>query len=67
MTLAIRNYQQPTQQCEHCDAPASLYSLTHGRRGGDGRMLAVCRFCYIRLSGLKPNRGQLIEQSPAGR
>ena len=61
--MALLDHQQPARVCDHCDAPASLYSLTRGRREGDGSMLAVCQFCYLRLSGFKPHRGQLIKHA----
>jgi len=47
--------------CAYCEAEArELYHLPPARPMGEPLGMIVCRFCYIRLAGLKPHRRMVV-------
>lgn len=51
-----------TAECQYCQAAqARLYRLPLVRPMGELTDLAVCVYCYIRLAGLKPRPGALVQ------
>jgi hypothetical protein len=49
-----------TSGCEHCQSDAkSLFSISFLDRHRQLVALRVCRFCYLRLAGVQPRRGDL--------
>ena len=50
----------PPQECAHCQAEAaSLYRLAILDRDGGRTVWMVCRFCYLRIAGIRPRRSDL--------
>jgi len=51
------------QVCTYCEAEArELYQLPLVRPMGDPVGMTVCRFCYIRLCGVKPRRSSAVDR-----
>ena len=46
--------------CDHCQSNArTLFSVSFLNRSRQQVALRVCRFCFIRLAGIQPRRGDL--------
>ncbi len=63
----VKGTRHPCQFCEALDA--RLYLLAASPRERRLKDMVVCRFCYLRLAGVVPHRGQLArfesESAPA--
>jgi hypothetical protein len=55
------------QTCAHCETETQLYTLQLVQDSAGRTELAICRFCYIRLTGLKPRQAQLIGRVASSR
>ena len=50
-------------ECQLCNAPAPrLYALPPRVRQARPNVGSACYFCYIRVTGIKPTRRQLVSQ-----
>lgn len=57
----------PVVRCSHCDAPASpLFVIPERRRPASDPGRGVCRYCFLRLSGIKPTSAHLDPATNGG-
>ena len=62
VTVKRASRQALRAECQYCQAQhPRLYRLPLVRPMGEMTDMAVCVFCYIRLAGLKPRPGALVE------
>jgi hypothetical protein len=55
------------EECQLCNAPAPrMYVLPPRIRQARPAARSACYFCFIRVTGIKPTRRQIVSQSDVG-
>ena len=65
MAIEQLDDRQTRPACQHCQAEeATLHPLYILDRTGRRVEVAVCRFCYLRLAGVKPRKAGATRPRP---